>query len=66
MIANSQVVRFALIVLVLPISVAHAQQKPLLAGDFPNKTIRIVTAEPGGGQDFAARLFAQGLAGPLG
>jgi len=30
------------------------------------KTIRIVTSDAGSGQDFAARLIAQGIAGPLG
>jgi len=34
--------------------------------NYPNKTLRIVTGEPGGGQDFAARLFAQGISGSLG
>jgi len=34
--------------------------------DFPTKTIRILTSEPGGGSDLAARLLAQGTAGPLG
>ena len=33
---------------------------------YPNKPIRIVTSLPGGGNDFAARVMAQGLAGPLG
>src|SRR5688572_22417735 len=33
---------------------------------YPNKPIRIVTSLPGGGNDFATRLIAQGLAGPLG
>jgi len=33
--------------------------------DFPTKPIRIVSAEPGGGNDFAARVVAQGL-GSLG
>jgi tripartite-type tricarboxylate transporter receptor subunit TctC len=34
--------------------------------DYPNKPIRIVTLSPGGGLDFAARLIAQGVSGPLG
>jgi hypothetical protein len=34
--------------------------------DYPVKPVRMVTAEPGGGNDFAARLIAQGLAGELG
>ena len=29
--------------------------------DYPNKPVRMVTSEPGGGNDFAARLIAQGL-----
>ena len=34
--------------------------------DFPNKTIRIIGGAAGGGSDFAARLIAQGISGPLG
>jgi tripartite-type tricarboxylate transporter receptor subunit TctC len=34
--------------------------------DFPSKPIRIVTAQAGGGNDFAARVIAQGLTGALG
>ena len=34
--------------------------------DYPNKPIRIVTSEAGGGNDLQARLIAQGLAGALG
>lgn len=34
--------------------------------DFPTKPIRILTAEPGGSNDLAARLIAQGLAETLG
>jgi len=34
--------------------------------DYPRKPIRLVTAEPGGGNDFAARLIVQGLGGSLG
>src|SRR5579872_5548639 len=36
------------------------------AQTFPDKTIRIVTYNPGGSNDLAARLIAQGIAGPLG
>jgi len=40
-------------------SVAFAQ-------DYPVKPIRLITSEPGGGNDFGARLVAQGISGPLG
>ena len=33
---------------------------------YPSKTIRIVTAGVGGGNDFVSRLVAQAIAGPLG
>src|SRR5258706_15593083 len=33
---------------------------------FPSKPIRIVTAQAGGGNDFAARLIAQGITASLG
>jgi tripartite-type tricarboxylate transporter receptor subunit TctC len=36
------------------------------AQSYPTKPIRLVTAEPGGGNDFAARLIAQGLGNSLG
>ena len=36
-----------------------------LSAAYPDKPVRIVTSLPGGGNDFAARIFAQGLAGPL-
>lgn len=36
------------------------------AQNYPTKPIRMVTAEPGGGNDFAARLIAQGLGSSLG
>lgn len=34
--------------------------------EYPGKTVRIVTAPAGGGNDFSARLIARGIAGPLG
>ena len=36
------------------------------AQGYPNRLIRIITAEPGGGNELAARLVAQGLTGLLG
>lgn len=39
---------------------------PASGQNYPNKPIRLVTAEAGGGNDFSARLIVQGLAGSLG
>jgi tripartite-type tricarboxylate transporter receptor subunit TctC len=39
---------------------------PAAAQSYPAKPVRIVTAEPGGGNDVAARIIATHLAGPLG
>ena len=41
---------------------------PLGAGaqDFPNRPVRIVTSEAGGGNDIQARMIARGLTGALG
>ena len=36
------------------------------AQDYPNRPVRVVTSAAGGGSDFAARMVAQGIAGPLG
>ena len=36
------------------------------AQSYPTRPIRIVSAEVGGGGDFAARLIARGISGPLG
>jgi len=46
-------------ILILVTCHTHAQ-------DFPIKPIRIIASEPGGGQDFIARLLAQGIPGSLG
>ena len=34
--------------------------------DYPTRTLRILTSEPGGGSDLSARLIALGMTGPLG
>jgi tripartite-type tricarboxylate transporter receptor subunit TctC len=36
------------------------------AQSYPSRTIRIVTAPPGGGGDLIARVLAQGMTGPMG
>jgi len=36
------------------------------AQEFPNKPIRVLTGAAGGGSDFASRIIAQGISGPLG
>jgi tripartite-type tricarboxylate transporter receptor subunit TctC len=38
----------------------------VFAQDYPNRPIRIVTSEPGGGSDFTTRVVAQGLTSSLG
>jgi tripartite-type tricarboxylate transporter receptor subunit TctC len=37
-----------------------------VAQDFPNRPVRIVTSEAGGGNDIQARMIARGLSGALG
>lgn len=49
---------------VLSAATAHAQ--PAATGAYPTKPIRIVTAEAGGGNDFAARSIVRGLGDTLG
>ena len=66
MTTNGYAIGLGLAIFMSAVPGGHAQQKSQLSGDYPTKPVRIVTADPGGGQDFAARLFAQGLAGPLG
>ena len=36
------------------------------AGNFPDRPLRVVTSEPGGGSDYTARVVAQGLSAGLG
>src|SRR5262245_34071357 len=39
---------------------------PVLGQDYPRRPIRMITAEPGGGNDFAARVLVQAIGGALG
>jgi tripartite-type tricarboxylate transporter receptor subunit TctC len=58
---------FSFIVVAIVVSCASvARLSSARAADFPIRPIRIVTSEPGGGLDFAARLIAQGVSGPIG
>ena len=50
---------FLVVTLVYGVGAASAQT-------YPNKPVRIVTSEAGGGTDFVARIIAQGLTGSLG
>jgi tripartite-type tricarboxylate transporter receptor subunit TctC len=43
-------------------AIANAQS----GQDYPRRPIRVVTAEPGGGNDFAARVIVQGIGSRLG
>jgi tripartite-type tricarboxylate transporter receptor subunit TctC len=51
--------KFLIALMVLSASLACSQE-------YPVKPIRIVTSSTGGGNDFAARIIAQGLTAPLG
>ena len=50
----------------LPIALMISGTGAGSAQSFPNKPVRIVTSEPGGGSDINARLVAQGISAPLG
>ncbi len=51
---------------VLPAAVLALGASGVSGQDYPNKTIRIYSNQPGGVFDFLARVIAQGLTGPLG
>ena len=51
---------------VIPAGTLVFGTSPACAQTYPNKPIRIVTSAPGNGDDLAARLIAQGVAGALG
>jgi len=56
----------SLIAGVLPAAVMVLGASGVSGQDYPNKTIRIYSNQPGGVFDFLARIIAQGLTGPLG
>jgi tripartite-type tricarboxylate transporter receptor subunit TctC len=45
---------------------ALAVTQGAFAQDYPSRQIKIITAAPGGGSDYIARIIAQGISGPLG
>jgi len=51
---------------VLTPAIAWSGVSAAIAQDYPNKPLRIVTSEAGGGNDMQARLIAQGLTQALG
>ncbi|MBI3068236.1 MAG: tripartite tricarboxylate transporter substrate binding protein [Betaproteobacteria bacterium] len=59
--------RAACLVLLCVASVTHAQHKPPLPGNYPNKPVRMLVAtSPGSGTDIIARYMAQRLTERLG
>jgi tripartite-type tricarboxylate transporter receptor subunit TctC len=46
--------------------VAFSQATAIYAQDYPNRSLRLITAAAGGGSDLLARMVAQGISGPLG
>src|SRR5688572_20393239 len=48
------------------LSLAVALTAPVQGQPYPNKPIRIVASAPGGGNDLASRILAQGLTENLG
>jgi tripartite-type tricarboxylate transporter receptor subunit TctC len=57
--------KIAAAILVMPVAMAGGGACAG-ADDFPSRPIRIVTAQAGGGNDFAARLIAQGVSSLIG
>jgi tripartite-type tricarboxylate transporter receptor subunit TctC len=55
-----------LVALLLTAGIAGFSAGPACAQNYPQKSIRIVTSEPGGVSDIASRLIAQGIAPRLG
>ena len=55
-----------IVIWMVPVGMMVIGAGRVCAQTYPDKPIRILTAEPGGGLDFQARLVAQGLSGSLG
>ena len=55
-----------LIVWTLLFAAMHGSGEFAFAQNFPNKPVRLITADPGGSSDFIARVIAQGLSGTWG
>jgi hypothetical protein len=65
--ARPPAIRFPICLLVLGAQPLFAQTTPAGSGQaYPSRPVRIITSEAGGGTDFAARLVAHGISGPLG
>ena len=58
-ILRSTIGTFAAGAMIFGASAVHGQ-------DYPNRSIRMLSAEPGGGLDFQARIVAQGLTASFG
>jgi tripartite-type tricarboxylate transporter receptor subunit TctC len=54
------------IVWMFPVGIVLLGAGVVSGQEFPNKPIRVITSEVGGGNDLLARLVAQAISGPLG
>ena len=54
------------VVSIFPVGLMVVSAGVVFSQNYPNKPIRLVTSQPGGGSDFTARIIAQGISGPLG
>src|SRR6201996_6713679 len=62
----SPVTRFVIAMRTLAVAFLISCAALASAQNFPTKPLRLITAEAGGGNDFGARLIAQGLTQSLG
>src|SRR5687767_7649036 len=51
---------------VLALALVALSPEAVLGQGYPNKPIRIVTSDAGGGSDIVVRIIAQAVSGPLG